>query len=229
MISRWMPLLAALALPLPLVAQAEPLMPLMTVGTAFSVDSGAELYSEWHYCQEDLRMCEVEYRDPTGKLIAFKSLDYRENMKGPALYMRDLRADLEHTLAVETRDDVVVDAGFDNYVRTRWDDLLAGEDVVFPFRVVGIDRPVKMKAAVRSDVDCPAELLCVRVAVKSWFLGLIADPIDVSYSRDERQLMRFAGLSNLRDEEGKTEAVDIRFDYSERPRPSDALSHLRDR
>ena len=225
--TRWMLLLAALALPV--VSQADPVMPLMTVGTAFSVDSGAELYSEWHYCQEDLRQCEVEYRDPTGKLIAYKSLDYRENLKGPALYMRDLRADLEHTLSVEKRDDVVVDAGFDNYVRMRWDDLVAGEDVVFPFRVVGISRPVKMTAEVRSDADCPSELLCVRVAVKSWFLGLIADPIDVSYSRDERQLMRFAGLSNLRDEQGKTEAVDIRFDYSERARPADALSHLEDR
>ncbi len=220
---KWM---AGVALLLPLFARAEPLLPLMTVGTAFSAESGREVYSEWHYCAEDRKHCEVEYRDPDGRVIAFKSLDYSENRKGPALYMRDLRADLEHSLDTETRDDVVVDAGFDNYVRMRWDDLLAGEDVIFPFRVLGIDRPVKMKAEVRDDADCPRELLCVRVAVKSWFLGLIADPIDVSYSRDERQLMRFAGLSNLRDESGKAEAVDIRFDYSGREAPPDALSHL---
>ncbi|NND69060.1 MAG: hypothetical protein HKN19_15830 [Halioglobus sp.] len=224
MVTRWLWLIAALALAP--AAQAEPRLQLLTVGTAVSVESGQEVYSEWHYCQEDRRRCEVEYRDPAGKLIAHKSLDYRENLKGPALYMRDLRAGLEHRLGVETNDDVVVDAGFDNYVRLRWDDLLAGNDVVFPFRVVGINRPVKMKAEVRSDVDCPRELLCVRVAVNSWFIGLLADPIDVSYSRNERQLMRFVGLSNLRDETGKTEAVDILFDYSPRELPAGALSHL---
>lgn len=227
MTGRWV-VVAAVAV-LSAAARAEPVIPLMTVGTAFSVESGQELYSEWHYCVEDRRQCEVEYRDPAGELIAFKSLDYSENRKGPALHMRDLRADLEHRLAVETRDDVVVDAGFDNYVRMRWDDLLEGEDVVFPFRVLGIERPVKMKAEVLEDDNCQPDWLCVRVAVNSWFLGLLADPIHVSYSRDGRQLMRFAGLSNLRDESGKAETVDIRFDYSARAVPDDALSHLEER
>jgi len=183
------------------------------VGEAFDRDDGRLVYREYHFCSPDGLTCTVDYRDGTGQPIAFKELDYTGNPYGPALVMRDLRSGGEEVLAFSDRTDLVVDAGFDNFVRSRWEELNRGETVVFPFQVVGIGRPLKMRANAMPD-GCEASELCLQVSVDSWFLGLLAEPIELSYSRTSRRLLRFSGVSNLRDGGGRSHSVDILYDYT---------------
>lgn len=197
--------MAVAALPAP-AQEGEP----DVVGTAYDTSGQQLLYRELHFCSDGQLQCKVDYRDPTGAGIAFKELDYSPGPHQPALVMRDLRNDLEHVVAA-SGDELVVDAGFDNYVRSRWDDLSAGEAVRFRFKVVGFDDPIRMKAL--RQPDCPAEQLCLKVTVDSWLLGIFADPIELTYARDSQRLLRFRGVSNLRGPDGESQTVDIRYTY----------------
>jgi len=185
------------------------------VGRAYAVDGGELLYREHHGCSDDNTRCEVRYVDPQGRQIAFKQLDYSASPFRPSLVMRDLRAETEHRVEPPDREGLVVDAGFDNYVRSRWEQLAAGEEVTFDFQVVGFDRPIDMRAQAGGSLQCDEEKLCLRVEVDSWFLGLLAKPIELAYARDSRRLLRFVGVSNLRDAGGDSPVVDIRYDYAD--------------
>jgi hypothetical protein len=185
---------------------------LRVVGNASDPASGELLYREYHYCSRDGQRCVVEYRETGSELIALKHLDYAGNPIGPALSVRDFRLDTRHSIDYPTREDLVVDAGFDNFVRSRWQKLVDGEEVVFPFQVVGLDRPLDMTG--RSvPGDCDDQTLCLQIQVHSWFLGLLAEPIYLAYDRAERRLLRFTGVSNLRDADGDSQDVDISYLY----------------
>ncbi|MCB1844242.1 MAG: hypothetical protein KDI09_14875 [Halioglobus sp.] len=180
------------------------------IGSAYD-ESGQELlYRELHFCSDSQLQCSVDYRDPAGTGIAFKELDYSPGPHQPALVMRDLRNELEHVVSA-SGNEVVVDAGFDNYVRSRWDELSAGEPVRFRFKVVDFDDPIPMKAL--QQADCAEERLCLKVTVDSWLLGFFADPIELTYARDSKRLLRFRGVSNLRGPNGESQTVDIRYTY----------------
>lgn len=185
------------------------------LGRAFDQETGNFLYSEHHSCSEGALECSVEYRDDSGALIVHKELDYRGSLYGPALRIRDYRR--ETTLVVEPTEqrDVVVDAGFDNFVRSQWSSLSTGESVKFPFLVVGFDKPLNMIAKVDNSKPCSDRELCLEVSLDSWFLGLLAKPISLVYSIEEKKLLRYQGISNIRNEEGDALSVDIYYRYGD--------------
>ncbi|MEE4662179.1 MAG: hypothetical protein V2J89_17040 [Halieaceae bacterium] len=180
------------------------------VGEARDLDTGETLYLEQYYCSENDKQCSVFYVRPDAKVIARKQLDYQPSPKAPNLTFEDFR--LDRQITIEKPDpEAVVDAGFDNFVRLQWEDLTDGEQVRFPFRMVGRDEPISMRAS-RSD-ECEQDKLCLQIRLDSWLLGSFLDPIRLVYDKDSQRLLRFRGISNLRTAEGRTQKVDITYRY----------------
>jgi hypothetical protein len=204
---------ALLVLGLSYAAQSADTQALFTIGTATDARSGELLYRELHLCTPERLSCTVEYRDVADELIAHKTLDYSVRLHAPVVVMRDLRAGKEYTLPVQQQSDVVVDAGFDNYVRQRWDALQRDEKLSFPLQLTSLERPVRMRAQALAE-DCAPEHLCVLVEVDSWLLGLVADPIALRYARSNQRLLYFSGVSNIKSVEGDSQVVEIRYDYA---------------
>jgi hypothetical protein len=194
---------------------AEQLPPPTVVGNAYDRDTGNFVYSEHHFCGKEQMLCTVQYRDSLGVIFAEKTLDYRQNPMSPSLLMTDYRSGVESRVPASEQENLVVDAGFDNFVRSIWDTLDAGGNAKFPFLVVGFDKPIKMKALRSNAGDCTAAELCLDIKLDSWFLGMIIDPIELSYSRDKRRLLRFSGVSNIKDENGESLNVDIHYQYED--------------
>lgn len=191
--------------------------PLETViGSAYDLSSGKLVYREYHFCDVVSNQCSVDYRDVAGKLIAQKLLDYSSGPHNPTLVMKDFRQDEGTSQTLTGKSDWVVDAGFDNYVRSKWDALDAGEPVKFPFLVLGFEKPLKMRAQRSGIKGCIVEELCLEIVLDSWFLGLLVDPIALSYSRSDRKLLRFRGISNIRDVNGESLNVDIVYQYTDK-------------
>jgi len=194
-------------------------------GKAYDRESGQLLYSEQHLCHISGDACSVHYFDPTGVLIASKKLDYRNSATSPALTIRDYRNGKK--LTVEPADaDVVVDAGFDNFVREQWDVLDVGDPIRFRFQVTGFDSPLDMNIARSEETGCAGEELCLQVSIDSWLIGVFVGPIELSYSRSDRKLRRYSGISNIRDGGGELMDVDIFYEYGDpaiAPEKSDAL------
>ena len=198
-----------------MLAGAEQLAAGSVVGKAYDRGTGYFVYSEHHICGEDRQLCTVQYRDSFGVIFAKKDLDYRHNPITPSLVMTDYRRGEEVRVPAMGQDNLVVDAGFDNYIRSIWEVLDAGDKAKFPFLIAGFDKPIKMMALRSKDDDCTATELCLEINLDSWLLGKFIAPIELSYSRAERRLLRFSGLSNIKDVNGGSLHVDIHYQYDE--------------
>jgi len=205
-------------------------------GEAREPKSGALLYEEHHYLrlnQEAPVERLVLYRCPNGEAFARKTVRYGRPSHAPQFRMDDARfgyiegfeiqpggadaffqrsrdAAMQRE-AVAVDDALVVDAGFDEFVRSRWEQLQAGESVpvrfLVPSRLAAYDFKLR-KVGEEPLYGEPASVF--RLAL-SGMLGWFADAIDVSYRDSDRRLMRFVGLSNIRATPDKNLVAKIEF------------------
>lgn len=212
-------------------------------GIAFDPDEDRVLYRESHYLLlEDAKVRErlVLYRCADGTPFARKQvrndfgapwlpefemndarLGYQEGFRadGSALtvYYRDSAdSETEREALADAPVDLVGDAGFDGFVQDHWDQLVAGDTVRFHFLVPS--RLDYMGFKVRQVEETTIEGRPARVfrLALGGLLGLIVSGIDVAYDADTRILMRFEGLSNVRDEEGDNYVARIEFPLDQR-------------
>jgi hypothetical protein len=109
------------------------------------------------------------------------------------------------------REDAVIDAGFDAYVRAHWD-ALAGPDgrtvpVLVPDRSGWLDFRVRHRGDGREGAT---DVRRMRLTLSAWY-GFAVPAIDLTYERDTRRLLRFEGLGFVRDREGGHPRVRIEF------------------
>jgi hypothetical protein len=183
------------------------------VGEAWAIGGEELLYRELHACNETRSQCEITYVDAGGETIGVKSLDYSMTLPAPKVTMRDLRRGKTTTSPAGLKPDVVVDAGFDHFIRQSWDALSAGDEVAFPFLVLGRSKPLGMRVT-NSGAACEVGLTCLSVSLDAWWLAMLTDNIELTYDSN-RRLVRFAGLSNIPDAQGQRQNVEIRYRYAD--------------
>ena len=237
--------LAILLVPARLPAEEAPALPsyLSYDGTAVEPDDGSVLYRESHYvAMQGSRVLERLglYRCADGTPFARKRvtdsprlpwlpefeltdarLGYVEgaSASGDAVqvFVREPGEDeTEREALDEVPQDLVGDAGFDRFVQDNWQKLLAGDTVHFHFLVPSrLDYlGFKVRHIGRERIgDTPVEVF--RLALGG-LLGLIVSGIDVAYAADDRVLMRFEGLTNVRDPDGDNYVARIDFPLSAR-------------
>jgi hypothetical protein len=208
-------------------------------GQATSLDDGRPAYVERHFVRTgadgtlDRRV--VLYLCGDGAAFARKQVDYSVSTTAPAFELVDARsgyregarheADRVALFAIEARgreragnvdlaDTLVIDAGFDEFVRRHWDALLGGERVHLDFALPA--RANAYRFMVQRHGDRPGELV-LRLQLRGW-LAWLAPNIDVAYSLADRRLLRYEGPSNLREPAGR-QAV-VRIDFPQPARPS---------
>jgi hypothetical protein len=213
-------------------------------GLARLLDGGALVHREQHLLRAAAgRPLErlVVYRCPGGAAFARKRLDYVVSALAPAFQLDDGRsgyregmrrregraelyfrapgseAEQRKAFAAAPR---VVDAGFDEFVRSHWAELLGGRSLpmqfAVPSRLRAMEFSVRKSGATRIAGE---EALVFRLRLDGW-LGLVAPHIDVAYGARSRRLLRFEGLSNMRDARGQRQ-LDLRIEFPLPPRPVD--------
>lgn len=219
-------------------------------GEAFDLDSGELLYHETHCVSADESEREVLYSDAHGKLLARKLVDYQSGATTPSFEQQNfyssevirvgLRSD-ELTMTIVDTDSrearskvslrpdsnlpVVIDAGFDGFVRKHWDSLVAGEALEFQFPFADRESLVELRIG---RLGCSYEGSgdqCFRLDLANWFLRMLVAPIELGYDPDKRRLTRYRGLSNIGDGNGNGLVVDLRYDY--RNVPENACREIR--
>lgn len=205
-------------------------------GRATDPDSGRLLYTERHLLREvdgSPRDRLVSYLCPNGTLFARKRVDYAPSVVAPSFQLDDgrdgyregvRRADgrisafvrkrtgaPEESGPLPTGERLVADAGFDEYVRRNWAALVAGKTLLVDFAVPASRRAYtfKLRKLASPTIDgVPAYLFRLKI---SGLLGLVAPQIDVAYARQSKRLLRFEGVTNLRDAEGDQWTARIAF------------------
>ena len=207
------------------------------VGKAYNLDkTDTLLYSEAYY-QVSENKVRVEYRSASEDLIAVKTLDYSQSKISPSFTLRyenrdyGLQARVEEQSVTLTReengdsksktlspaDNQVVDAGFVGFIRDQWNALSNGEAVSFAFAFVSDLKNVGLSAQKvepeRTPFGEPSEdRLTLKMQLDNGFLAMFIDPIYLEFS-PQKQLITFAGRSNITDSEGESMDVLIRYQY----------------
>lgn len=211
------------------------------ISVATDLDSGRPLYREQHLVRNDgegLLERLVVYRCIDGTPFARKRVDYRGAPKAPAFAFEDARSgyreglergtggalvfvdrpDAERKQAPLPSGALVADAGFDEWVRGHWPRLVAGERVPMAFLVPSRLASYDFKVYEVEHDDAGDRRFRLRL---DGLLGWIAPHIDVVYAEADRRLLRFEGLSNLRDDRGGSQ-LEVRIEFNGPLRPATA-------
>jgi hypothetical protein len=119
---------------------------------------------------------------------------------------------------------LVADAGFDEFVQEHWSDLMSGKPLEMRFLVPSrLDDYGFQVQRLRSEavLGVPTEVFRLRL---SGFWGWFLPGIDVYYSAADHVLVRYDGLSDLRDKAGNNFKTTIDFAPKDRhPATEEAL------
>jgi hypothetical protein len=111
---------------------------------------------------------------------------------------------------------IVSDAGFDEFVREHWAELEQGKSVKFPFLVPSRLDYLSFKVHKHGEAQIEGVAASVIRLNLSGPLGWFLPYIEVSYRKSDRVLMRYKGLTNIRDATGKNVTAQIDFPSQER-------------
>lgn len=212
-------------------------LPDYVVGNAYELKGSDLLYTETH-CRIDSRSSEVFYQSGDGELIAHKTLDYRSGSYTPSFVQHNLQSNEkvkvsfdedsvlmsmtgpddneqkeEHSVTDTVRKPVVIDAGFDQFVRRNWDELVSGRSMTFQFPLASRSTMISLQIAPST---CQYETetdQCFTLEAASWLFRVLSSPIELGYDAQLVRLNRFRGLSNINDENGNGLIVDIKYSY----------------
>ena len=213
-------------------------------GTALAQRSGQFLYSERHVLQyRDGRMAGrvVLYTCRDGSAFARKTVSYgdllspdfvledasngmREGVRtgggGREVFFRDGAA-AEKRRPIPQSPGLVADSGFDAFVRANWQPLMDGRTLgmrfLVPSRLDDMGFNVQHVGSGSAD-GVPVEIFRLKL---SGVVGWVAPSIDVYYGAADRTLVRYVGLSDLRDGSHANFHAEIEFRPGDR-RPDDA-------
>ncbi|HEY6123806.1 MAG TPA: hypothetical protein VIV63_04085 [Steroidobacteraceae bacterium] len=107
--------------------------------------------------------------------------------------------------------ELVVDAGFDEFVRANWDSLERGAVSRVPFLVPSLLRSIDFRIRKAGETVIDGEAASVIRLSLAGALGWFTPDIDVSYRKRDRRLMRYRGLTNIRDAGGELLKAQIDF------------------
>jgi hypothetical protein len=222
-------------------------------GYARSLDGRTLLYVEAHAVSDGGEANEtrvVLYRcSASSAPFARKELDYASDRIAPAFTFEDARSGFAEGLKRGARGlevferaganaklrtemlsragALVADAGFDEFVRTRWESLERGASVEVPFLVPSRLDSVNFKVRKVSEATIEGEAANVFRLSVAGPLGWFLSDIDVSYRKRDRQLMRYRGITNIRDASGEMLEAQIDFPSKDRSDAAIDLAALR--
>lgn len=216
----------------------------VVIGSARDLKTGAPIYCEYHIAVQTSVGLDTEYSkltvvyvDSSGQEIAQKSVDYSPNRFQPQITQVDFRTG-ESRLAyldqgkwlveykerrsssakqrrIDLSDQGVVDSGFNQFIKARWDTLLEGTPLVAEFLSVphrkAIDLQVKQ---VSCELKAKRGRECFLVQVNNAFLRLITGELQLVYN-EQKQLLRFEGVVNIQNDAGETQKAVIHYRYEQ--------------
>lgn len=207
------------------------------VGEAFSLSDQRLIYREYH--QVDGNQHLVIYQDPNGKEFSRKAIDYSTSLQAPSFKQRNNwsgetisvdhkmgevtlsyqndRNKTDNTETLATNKPLIIDAGFHHYIQNNWLSLMDGQVTVFDFALADRQDLIALKIE-RS--NCPSTIktsspskVCFSIGANNRFIRWLIGSLNLVYAQDTRQLLRFTGLANINDQQGKGLKVDIHYYY----------------
>jgi hypothetical protein len=204
-------------------------------GNAYDLKSGELYYTEEHQeiWEDDTHSATIIlYKNPEGKTIAKKELDFKTGHLTPSfiqtdfrdgymegvevsehsvkvLYRKSSKHDLE-TVALEVPPPVVVDGGFNYFVKQNWPALLEGKTLPFNFVVPAEQDYYSFQLSKIKEVEYKGvRAAFFKMELKNFILRQLVPPIMLTYNVETKRLLKYEGISNINNAKGKSYFVKI--------------------
>ena len=204
-------------------------------GTAMARHSTRFLYGEQHeLLYRDDRLVErtvlytcsngspfarkiVSYVDPLAPDFSFEDASngmragVRTLADGRSVFFRADRIDQEKVKSLPQMEGLVADSGFDEFIRVHWQELVGGKHLALQFLVPSRLSHMGFEAErLRRDKQDGVEVEVIRLK-PAGPLGWVIPGIDVAYGAQDRLLVNYQGVSDLRDAAGDNYQAEIAF------------------
>lgn len=197
-------------------------------GVAYAPDSGKEIYREQHLQRGECRgetwvpqQQQVRYVDASGQLIAEKSIEFSDGYRVRSFEFTDYRFERQITLderSLNTDQKLVVDAGFEPYLRLNWDRLQGGKPLVFDFRAAAepdiVPLRVEADASRPPAASAPDARYYFSLTPEFWLARMFVTPVRISYD-ENRRLVAYEGVTNLLETEDRYFRAHIVYQYQQ--------------
>ncbi len=195
-------------------------------GRAWNLAKTHVLYTESHWTASEnnaLKNRTVVYRCADGTPFARKEISYTRSTLAPEFSFTDIRFNYQEGLRwqkdkpelwfmrnaqsqqklLTNASNLVADAGFDVFVKSHWPALAAGRrqtlQFAVPSRLTSYGFNLQRVNSLPYNKE-PAQRFML--GLDSW-LGFIAPNIELTYSTNNKRLLRFKGLSNILNDQGE--------------------------
>lgn len=206
---------------------------------AFDLKTGKYLYTENHaeHWQNGAHAYSiVTYTDPSGKVMAVKKIVFTKSKVAPSfdlddkrtglqegaqnngstvlLYHRDAASEQKQSKSLSIPSPVVIDGGFDYFVRSNLQTLMAGKVLTGNFAVPHRLDYFKCRIYKVKDLTfLKRDAVMLVMEPTNIVIRQLADPIYIIYDKKTGRLLRFSGVSNLEGPDGNNYRVHIVFRY----------------
>ena len=117
--------------------------------------------------------------------------------------------------ALELTSNMVMGQGYHNYIVSNLDDFEVDEKRVLDFVVPAKQTYYKFNLTYLGEKKENPDLVTLRLDITNWFLSLFASKIEVDYDPKSKRLMAYRGLTNIEDDDGDNQSLNITFQYIE--------------
>lgn len=198
---------------------------------AYDLKSGKFIYSENHneyYRSGQHTYSIVEYKDPKGKVLARKKIEFGKKKTQPDFYLEDFRTGytdraelisqasqtfrLQHrrsknqelkTKSIRVPGNVVVDGGFDYFVRDNFETLSAGKRITGNFVLTNRLDYFQCRVYKSRDLKYKGrDAVQFILQPENFLIRQLADKIIVTYDKKSKRLLEYIGISNIQDNSG---------------------------
>jgi hypothetical protein len=196
------------------------------VGYAYEHGNSKPVYSEEatsHFINGRCAEMLTHYFDRNKKLIAKRTLDFGRSLFAPDFITEDLRIgslegaefrnesvrlffrkdknSLMKEKTLQVPQPVVIDGGFNHFIKANWSRLVNGETVTFYFTISSELDYFKLRAFKTTLTDSE---MTVKIEADNALMRWFASPIIISYDRATKRITSYEGKSNIANEDGRS-------------------------
>ena len=89
---------------------------------------------------------------------------------------------------------IVVDAGFDRLIESRWNTLRKVKELDFTFLAITRAQLINFEAI---EIKANENLINVELHPRNFFINILVKPISLEYDQHTKRLLSFEGLTNI--------------------------------
>lgn len=200
-------------------------------GVASDLESDEIYFTEHHeeYLSDtqSTELTEIEYRNPAGKMIVKKRIDYSRNHFCPDFMQEDVRdgyieganvtgEEIELIYRKNKKKNIqrkkikipspaVIDGGFNYFLKSHWNELMKGEQIRLNFAVPSQLTYYSFRVfKIREETVNQKKIIVFKMEPDALLLRMLVAPILLTYNLETRRLMQYQGITTINDASGKS-------------------------